>query len=62
MPYTLRKVRNKNCYSLKNKNTGKIYSKCTSKDKAKKQLRLLRSIEYGWKPSRSRSKRKRSHF
>lgn len=37
MPYTLRKVRNKNCYSLKNKNTGKIYSKCTSKDKAKKQ-------------------------
>lgn len=61
MPFIIRKVRNQNCYEVKNKNTGKVHAKCTTKDKANKQIRLLNAIEYGgWKPtgkkSRSRSR------
>lgn len=57
MPYVIRKVRNKNCYSVKNKVSKKVHSKCTSKEKAKKQLRLLYGLEYGWKPSRGKSRK-----
>jgi hypothetical protein len=46
MPYTIRKVRGKRCYSLKNKKTKKAYSKCTSRKKVKAQLRLLNAIEH----------------
>jgi hypothetical protein len=44
MPYTIRKVRGKMCYRLINKKTRKVFSKCTSKEKAKKQLTLLNAI------------------
>jgi hypothetical protein len=47
MPYSVRKVRGKPCYKLINKKTKKVYSKCSSKENIKKQLRLLRAIEYG---------------
>jgi hypothetical protein len=47
MPYTIRKVRGKPCYKLYNSKTKKVYSKCASKENIKKQLRLLRAIEYG---------------
>ena len=47
MPYTVRKVRGKPCYKLYNNKTKKVYSKCASKENIKKQLRLLRAIEYG---------------
>ncbi len=57
MPYVIRKVRNKNCYSVKNIITGKVHAKCATKEKAKKQLRLLNAVEHGWKPS-SRKKKK----
>jgi hypothetical protein len=57
MPYIIRKVRNQDCYQLKNKISGKIHSKCTTKDKANKQLRLLNAIEYGhWKPNKKKSR------
>lgn len=46
MPYTLRKVRNRRCYSVKNRQTKKVFAKCTSKAKAKKQLQFLRAIKY----------------
>jgi len=45
MPYIIRKVRNKNCYEVKNKETGKINAKCTTKNKAEKQVRLLNMID-----------------
>ena len=64
MPYTIRKVRNKNCFEVKNKITGRVYAKCTTKDKANKQLRLLNAVEHGWRPtgkrSRSRSRSRRT--
>ena len=50
MPYSLRKVRNKSCYRVykpKSK-TGsrKVFSKCSTRKNAVKQLRLLRAIQY----------------
>lgn len=44
MPYTLRKMPKKKCYRVYNRDTKRIFSKCTSKSRAKKQLRLLNSL------------------
>lgn len=49
MPYTMRKVNNKHCYRVFNKKSRKIFSKCTNKKNAIKQLRLLRAIIYNKK-------------
>uniref|UniRef100_A0A6C0I391 Uncharacterized protein n=1 Tax=viral metagenome TaxID=1070528 RepID=A0A6C0I391_9ZZZZ len=58
MPYQLRKVRGKSCYSVtskkaknamtkKNRATKRrVFSKCTTLEKAKKQVRLLNAIRY----------------
>jgi hypothetical protein len=46
MPYSLRKVPNKKCYRIRNRYTKRVFAKCTSLEKAKKQLRLLRAIEF----------------
>lgn len=50
MPYYTRKVRNKNCYRVsrkinKRKTKRRIFSKCTTRAKAKKQIKLLHAIE-----------------
>jgi hypothetical protein len=53
MPYTIRKVPRRNCYSVKKAKTkgktkGKgrrIFARCTSKAKAKKQVRLLYALD-----------------
>ena len=45
MPYTVRKVRNKPCYRVSNKKTKKVYAKCSTKENAKKQVKLLRAVE-----------------
>ena len=49
MPYTIRKVPNKNCYRITNRKTKRVFSKCTSRAKAKKQLILLHAIQYNRK-------------
>jgi Leu/Phe-tRNA-protein transferase len=46
MPYTMRKVNKKNCYRVSNRKTRKVFAKCATKRDAKKQLRLLRAIQY----------------
>ena len=47
MPYLLKKVRGKkNCWSVRNKYTKKVFAKCTTMKNAKNQLRLLRAIEF----------------
>jgi hypothetical protein len=60
MPYTLRKVANKNCYKVMNRKTKRVFAKCTTKEKAKKQIRLLNAIEYNknFVPRGGRSKRR----
>jgi hypothetical protein len=48
MPYYIRKVPGKNCYSVRKRgNVGKrrVFSKCTSLSRAKKQMRLLYAVE-----------------
>ena len=45
MPYATRKVRGKDCFKVYNTKTKRVYSKCTTKEKANKQIRLLRAIE-----------------
>jgi hypothetical protein len=42
MPYFIRKLKNKKCYSVKSK---RIHSKCTTLKKARAQVRLLQSLE-----------------
>jgi hypothetical protein len=46
MPYTIRKVRNKNCYRNMNKKTRKVIAKCSTREKALSQLRLLHAIKF----------------
>jgi hypothetical protein len=46
MPYTMRKVRRKPCFKVYNQKTKRVYSKCTSKEKAQKQIKLLNAIKY----------------
>lgn len=46
MPYQVRKVNNKTCYRVKNKKSKKVTAKCTTKSKAKRQIRLLNAIEH----------------
>lgn len=46
MPYSVRKVRGKACFKVYNKKSKRVYSKCTSRENAQKQVRLLRAIEY----------------
>jgi len=46
MPYAVRKMPKRNCYKVFNKNTKKVFAKCTSRVKSQKQLRLLRGIKY----------------
>lgn len=47
MPFVIRKVRNQNCWQVKNVDTGKVYAKCTTRTKAESQLRLLHMVTRG---------------
>ena len=45
MPYKIRKVKNQSCYKVYNAKTKKIYAKCSTKENAKKQMRLLQAFK-----------------
>jgi hypothetical protein len=45
MPYAIRKMPNKKCYKVFNKNTKRVFAKCSSMENAQKQLRLLRGLK-----------------
>lgn len=61
MPYFSRKVRGKNCYRVSNKKKKHIFSKCTSKNNATKQLRLLRALQFNkkFKPNLRRTAKRK---
>jgi len=61
MPYRTRKMPGRNCYKVYNAKTKKVFAKCTTASKAKKQLRLLRAIENnpGFVVNGARSSRRR---
>ena len=44
MPYTIRKLPNKNLYRVRNPTTGRVFSKGTTLEKARKQVRMLNFI------------------
>ena len=46
MPYATRKQRGKPCYRVYNKKSKKVFAKCSTKENAIKQLRLLRALQY----------------
>lgn len=54
----MRKVANKKCYRVSNRNTKRVMAKCASKKNAMKQLRLLRAIQFnkGFVPRKSAKK------
>ena len=60
MPYKTRKVPRKNCYSVykpaTKKSPKRVFAKCATLENAKKQLRLLRALEYnpGFRMTRRR--------
>jgi hypothetical protein len=60
MPYAIRKLKKKRCYSVYNKKTKRIFSKCTTRKKAVKQSRLLRAIMFNkdFVPNNTTRKRK----
>ena len=45
MPYDYRIVPDTDCYEVFNVSSGKVFAKCTTKELAESQLRLLRGIE-----------------
>ena len=46
MPYKMRKVRGKDCYKVYNTVTKRVFAKCTTKEKATRQLAILREKVY----------------
>ena len=50
MPYTIRRSgKSKRCYQVVNTKTRRVFSRCSSKSNAQKQIRLLRAIQYNKK-------------
>ena len=49
MPYTVKKT--SDGYQVVDRETGKVYSRHTTKDKAEAQRRLLEGVRHGWKPT-----------
>ena len=49
MPYYVQKA--DGAYQVVDRETGKVYSRHTSKEKAESQRRLLEGIRQGWKPT-----------
>lgn len=45
MPFKVRKLRNKDLYQVKNTKTGEVHSKHSTLENAKKQVRLLYTLE-----------------
>ena len=49
----MRRRTRRNCWQVVNDKSGRVFSKCSTRVKAKKQLRLLRAITYGrFRPTR----------
>lgn len=60
MPYSIRKIRNRPCVKVFNIKTKRVFSKSTTRENAKKQLRLLNAVHYNknfiTKPTKNQGK------
>ena len=52
MPLKIRKIRNKDLYKVINTETKEVHSKGSSKEDAKRQVRLLNAIDHGFVPTK----------
>jgi hypothetical protein len=53
LPYSVRKTNG--TYQVVDRETGKVYSRHTTKEKAERQRRLLEGVRHGWKPTGKKS-------
>jgi phage gp16-like protein len=53
LPYSVRKTNG--AYQVVDRETGKVHSRHTTKDKAERQRRLLEGVRHGWKPTGKKS-------
>ena len=49
LPYTVKKTAEG--YQVVDRETGKVFSRHTTEEKAERQRRLLEGIRHGWKPT-----------
>jgi hypothetical protein len=49
MPYSIKKT--DGAYQVVDRETGKVYSRHTSKENAERQRRLLEGVRHGWRPT-----------
>lgn len=49
MPYTV--IKQDDGYQVVDRETGKVFSQHTTKEKAERQRRLLEGVRHGWKPT-----------
>ncbi len=49
LPYTIKET--DGAYQVVDRETGKVYSNHTTKEKAERQRRLLEGVRHGWKPT-----------
>jgi hypothetical protein len=49
MAYKMRKIKNTNCYKVYNNVTKRVFAKCTTKEKAKRQLAIIQKKVFGIK-------------
>jgi hypothetical protein len=49
LPYSVTK--SDGGYQVVDRETGKVYSRHTTKEKAERQRRLLEGVRHGWKPT-----------
>ncbi len=59
MPYTIRKIPNKKLYRVFNSKTKQVYSRGSTLENAKKQVRLLYLIENRNRKNKTRKYRKK---
>jgi len=57
MPYAIRKRDSK--FAVVNTETGKVKGTHATKEKAQRQVNLLRGVEHGWKPTGKPARKKR---
>jgi phage gp16-like protein len=55
LPYSVRKI--DGAYQVVDRETGKVYSRHTTKENAERQRRLLEGVRHGWKPTGKKSDR-----
>jgi hypothetical protein len=53
LPYIVREENG--AYQVIDRETGKVHSNHTTKDKAERQRRLLEGVRHGWKPTGNKS-------